>query len=260
MHESCLVKTVTKMQSNTVVTSNGNGAIPKNGNIRDNQQRLANKREFLFKILVIGELGAGKTSFIKRYVHQIFSDHYRATIGVDFALKVFQWDDEGTVVRLQLWDIAGQERFGNMTRVYYKEAVGAIIVYDVTRADTFSAVDKWKTDLDSKVMLPDGRPIPCILVGNKCDRREDGAEQIDPDSPAMKAYCQQKGFIDAFYVSAKNNTNVEKACHTLVGRVLENEKWKAHSSTVAHNGGGDRIDGVELLAPRDTNRRSSKCC
>ena len=104
------------------------------------------KKEFLFKILVIGELGTGKTSFIKRYVHQFFSDHYRATIGVDFALKVLQWDEEGTIVRLQLWDIAGQERFGNMTRVYYKEAVGAILVYDLTRKDTFSAIDRWKTD------------------------------------------------------------------------------------------------------------------
>lgn len=73
------------------------------------------KKEHLYKILVIGELGTGKTSFIKRYVHQFFSSNYRATIGVDFALKVIPWD-ENTLVRLQLWDIAGQERFGNMTR------------------------------------------------------------------------------------------------------------------------------------------------
>lgn len=104
------------------------------------------KREHLYKILVIGkkkvffasrfripkssrtgELGTGKTSFIKRYVHQFFSQNYRATIGVDFALKVLNWD-QSTIIRLQLWDIAGQERFGNMTRVYYKEAVGAFIV------------------------------------------------------------------------------------------------------------------------------------
>lgn len=63
--------------------------------------------------------------------------------------------------------ILGQERFGNMTRVYYKEAVGAFIVFDVTRSATFDAVVKWKQDLDSKVQLPNGSPIPCILLANK---------------------------------------------------------------------------------------------
>jgi small GTP-binding protein len=116
------------------------------------------QKEYLYKILVVGDIGVGKTSLIKRYVHNIFSMHYKATIGVDFALKVIQWDNQ-TVVRLQLWcasplwgqcaspcdrDIAGQERFGNMTRVYYKEAVGAFVVFDVTRVGTFEAVAKWK--------------------------------------------------------------------------------------------------------------------
>uniref|UniRef100_A0A2K6FV89 Ras-related protein Rab n=1 Tax=Propithecus coquereli TaxID=379532 RepID=A0A2K6FV89_PROCO len=114
-------------------------------------------KEHLYKLLVIGDLGVGKTSIIKRYVHQNFSSHYRATIGVDFALKVLHWDPE-TVVRLQLWDIAGQERFGNMTRVYYREAMGAFIVFDVTRPATFEAVAKWKNDLDSKLTLPNGKP------------------------------------------------------------------------------------------------------
>lgn len=67
----------------------------------------AANKEHLYKLLVIGDLGVGKTSIIKRYVHQNFSSHYRATIGVDFALKVLHWDPD-TVVRLQLWDIAGE--------------------------------------------------------------------------------------------------------------------------------------------------------
>jgi len=62
---------------------------------------------------------------------------------------------------------SGQERFGNMTRVYYKEAVGCFIVFDITRPSTFEAVERWKRDLDSKVSLPDGSRIPCVLLANK---------------------------------------------------------------------------------------------
>jgi len=62
---------------------------------------------------------------------------------------------------------SGQERFGNMTRVYYKEAVGCFIVFDITRPSTFEAVERWKKDLDSKVSLPDGSRIPCVLLANK---------------------------------------------------------------------------------------------
>lgn len=134
--------------------------------LQSTQTQTTKPRDHLYKVLVIGDLGTGKTSIIKRYVHQFFSQHYRATIGVDFALKVINWDDN-TIIRLQLWDIAGQERYGNMTRVYYKEAVGAFIVFDVTRVQTFESVANWKNDLDSKVQLPDGSPIPCVLLANK---------------------------------------------------------------------------------------------
>jgi len=219
------------------------------------------RKEFLFKILVIGELGTGKTSFIKRYVHQFFSDHYRATIGVDFALKVLQWDEEGTIVRLQLWDIAGQERFGNMTRVYYKEAVGAILVYDLTRKDTFSAVDKWKTDLDSKVVLPDGRNIPCVLVGNKCDQKE--PSDIEKDIPNMNTFCKQKGFIGWFATSAKANTNVEDACKFLVDRILENDKWTQHGQNMAYDGDYGDGDGINRLSQKELElhtQKKNKCC
>ncbi|XP_052862202.1 ras-related protein Rab-32B isoform X1 [Anopheles cruzii] len=180
----------------------------------------AEKREHLYKILVIGELGTGKTSFIKRYVHQFFSQNYRATIGVDFALKVLNWD-QSTIIRLQLWDIAGQERFGNMTRVYYKEAVGAFIVFDVTRSATFDAVIKWKQDLDSKVQLPDGKPIPCILLANKSDQQKQG---IVTTPAKLDEYVKEHGFAGWFETSAKENVNIEEAAKSLVNKILMNDK------------------------------------
>jgi len=179
--------------------------------------------EYLYKVLVVGDIGTGKTSIIKRYVHNIFSAHYKSTIGVDFALKVINWSPN-TIVRLQLWDIAGQERFGNMTRVYYKEAVGAIVVFDVTRAATFDAVQKWKNDIDCKVTLPpDDRPIPVVLLGNKIDLAK---ESFQKTPSQMEKYCEENGFSGWFETSAKENQNIEKAFKFLVSKILENEVRK----------------------------------
>uniref|UniRef100_A0A1A7XJZ5 Ras-related protein Rab n=2 Tax=Iconisemion striatum TaxID=60296 RepID=A0A1A7XJZ5_9TELE len=176
--------------------------------------------ERLLKVLVIGDLGVGKTSIIKRYVHQVFSQHYRATIGVDFALKVLNWDPQ-TVVRLQLWDIAGQERYGNMTRVYYREAVGALVVFDMTRLSSFQAVLKWKGDLDSKVTLSDGRPVPAVLLANKCDQRSHG---LCPKLPKLDSFSQDHGFVGWFETSAKDDTNVDAAITCLVKTIIAAEE------------------------------------
>ncbi|XP_077206656.1 ras-related protein Rab-32 [Paroedura picta] len=204
-------------------------------------------REHLFKVLVIGELGVGKTSIIKRYVHQLFSQHYRATIGVDFALKVLNWDSK-TLVRLQLWDIAGQERFGNMTRVYYKEAVGALVVFDVTRGSTFDAVCKWKHDLDSKVLLPNGNPIPAVLLANKCDQKRDGGQ--NPSS--MDQFCKDGGFVGWFETSAKDDINIDEAARFLVEHILANLKtFPSEENDV----GKIKLDSDPLKA-----ESKSQCC
>eukprot|EP01120_Amphizonella_sp_Union-15-10_P008527 TRINITY_DN307_c0_g1_i2.p1 TRINITY_DN307_c0_g1~~TRINITY_DN307_c0_g1_i2.p1 ORF type:complete len:161 (-),score=19.01 TRINITY_DN307_c0_g1_i2:25-507(-) len=122
-------------------------------------------KEIFAKILTVGDIATGKTSLIARYAYDTFSQRYRATIGADFVWKPLTVN--GQKVRLQLWDIAGQERFGHMTRVYYKDAVGAMIVYDVTRPNTFDAVVKWKEDIDKKVFFPGTKdPIPVILLCN----------------------------------------------------------------------------------------------
>ena len=123
-------------------------------------------------MIVIGEVATGKSALIKRYVHNYFGNksQYRATVGVDFQLKLLKFNDD-LEIRLQLWDIAGQERFSSMTRAYYKGAVGAIIVFDQSDARTFhAAMERWKPDLDSKIRLPGcDKKIPVALVCNKSD-------------------------------------------------------------------------------------------
>lgn len=175
--------------------------------------------EHLFKVLVVGEASTGKTSFIKRYVHEFFSKAYKATIGVDFALKTIQYDDN-TLIRLQLWDIAGQERFGSMTRVYYKDAVGAFLVFDVHRQKTFESILKWKKDLDAKVSLSDGSNIPCLLLANKCDL----VQRTQEDEERLKEFVKLNGFIGYLYTSPKDNINIEQAARLLVMEIMRRQQ------------------------------------
>ena len=131
-----------------------------------------------------------------------------------------------------------------MTRVYYKEAVGAFIVFDVTRADTFRSVDKWKTDLDTKVLLPDGRPIPCVLLGNKSDQPP--SEPLYKDNEGMESFCIDKNFAGWFPVSAKDNVNVEEAAKFLVQKIIDNDKWSKHRL----NARPDLTDSIDLMSYR----------
>jgi len=205
--------------------------------------------EFLYKILVVGDLGCGKTSIIHRYVNNVFSSKYRATIGVDFALKIISWDAK-TNVRLQLWDIAGQERFGHMTRVYYKEAVGALVVYDITRPATFEAVKKWKADIDDN--LSTERPLPVILLANKCDIANEN-QHLNPEK--MDSYIKENGFISWYETSAKEDVNISKAIKNLVGHILEHDPDVA---VIKDNNGGFKLG--ETGEKEEPAKESKGCC
>lgn len=170
--------------------------------------------EHLMKILIVGDGNVGKSSFVHRYVNGQFNSMYKMTVGVDFSVKLLHWSDKEKV-RLQLWDIAGQERFISMTRIYYKGALGCVVMFDVTRSSSFLSCLHWKRDLDNKAMLPNGDSIPCILLANKCDlsQRAVSADSIDKFSKA-------NGFIAWMETSVKENKNIGEAMRRLVEEIL----------------------------------------
>lgn len=192
-------------------------------------------RELLFKFLVIGDYGAGKTAIIRRYTEGKFSSNYKITIGADFSIKSLQWDEQ-TKINLQLWDIAGHERFGYMTRVYYKYAVAAAVVFDVSRIQTFHSVQKWLGDLREKVTLNDGTPIPVVLLANKCDI--DGT--VIENSETMTKFCNDNHIAAWFETSAKENINIEEAMTFLVDKVIHFRAQETNNDAIILNRTSDQ--------------------
>jgi Ras-related protein Rab-32 len=171
--------------------------------------------ETLHEISVIGDIGVGKTALCKKLVHDKFDPHYKATIGCDFGLKIINKEDR--TIRLQLWDIAGQERYGNMTRVYYQESHGAFIMCD-DRISTIESVKKWKFDIDSKIewnrLYPENFN-PCILLVNKSDSKDSYTETVDFDK-----ICKDNGFNSWMKISCKTGEGIQEACDRMLA-ILE---------------------------------------
>jgi len=180
-----------------------------------------NSGVYVTKVLVVGSAATGKTSIIRRFCRNEFSADYMTTIGVDFSLKSLHTD--GMDINVQLWDVAGQDRFAGLSRLFYTHAVGAIVVFDIFEKDTFQNAANWKKDIDSKVFLPNGAKIPVILLANKCDLMTD-SQQPAVTSEQIQEFCQQNEFFATFMVSAKSGQNIREACQTLINQIVENHK------------------------------------
>ncbi|PIN10430.1 GTP-binding protein SEC4, small G protein superfamily [Handroanthus impetiginosus] len=129
--------------------------------------------DYLYKVVLIGDSGIGKSNLLSRFTKNEFSQESKSTIGVEFATRSIQVDD--IVVKAQIWDTAGQERYRAITSAYYRGAVGAMLVYDVTRQVTFQNVERWLKELRSHT----DSSIVIMLVGNKADLRHLRAVQTE---------------------------------------------------------------------------------
>lgn len=125
------------------------------------------REEYLFKIVVIGDSAVGKSNLLSRYARNEFSANSKATIGVEFQTQSMAI--EGKEVKAQIWDTAGQERFRAVTSAYYRGAVGALVVYDITRRTTFESVGRWLDELKSKSPLMGCELCDWLLFGDSHD-------------------------------------------------------------------------------------------
>ncbi|XP_065846705.1 ras-related protein Rab-7L1-like [Oscarella lobularis] len=169
-----------------------------------------------YKVILVGDPAVGKTAFVRRFVTNQFDTGYRATMGVEYSSKIVHVD--GTSVKINLWDIVGQERFRSMTRSFYKMASGAFILCDVTQHDTLDQAIAWKRDVDEKVSLPSGKSLPCLLIANKIDLEA----QMTDDK--ISSVAQTRGFYSFYKTSVKENLNVEESVISLSREMLRLDK------------------------------------
>ncbi|KAG6505568.1 ras-related protein RABA1f-like [Zingiber officinale] len=156
--------------------------------------------DYLFKVVLIGDSGVGKSNLLSRFTRNEFSLESKATIGVEFATRSIRVEDK--VIKAQIWDTAGQERYRAITSAYYRGAVGALLVYDVTRHITFENVERWLKELrdhtESNIVI--------MLVGNKADLRH--LRAVSTDDAKTFAENENTFFMET---SALESTNVDIA-------------------------------------------------
>eukprot|EP01063_Lacrimia_lanifica_P028882 TRINITY_DN42_c0_g3_i1.p2 TRINITY_DN42_c0_g3~~TRINITY_DN42_c0_g3_i1.p2 ORF type:complete len:205 (+),score=91.43 TRINITY_DN42_c0_g3_i1:157-771(+) len=151
-----------------------------------------------FKLVLLGETVVGKSSIVLRLVRHHFLDHPEPTIGAAFLTQVMDLPDQPSV-KFEIWDTAGQERYKTLAPMYYRGAAAAVIVYDITNANSFATAKNWVNQLQCQ----SDASVVIALAGNKCDL----SAQREVQTAEAKAYAEEKNLL-FFECSAKMNTNI----------------------------------------------------
>ncbi|KAK0651399.1 GTP-binding protein ypt1 [Cercophora newfieldiana] len=192
--------------------------------------------DYLFKLLLIGDSGVGKSCLLLRFADDTYTESYISTIGVDFKIRTIELD--GKTVKLQIWDTAGQERFRTITSSYYRGAHGICVVYDVTDMDSFNNVKQWLQEIDRYAT----EGVNKLLVGNKSDMSDKKVVEYTVAKKqrhcilgfhvelgiritiltqiALQEFADSLG-IPFLETSAKNASNVEQAFLTMARQIKE---------------------------------------
>ena len=167
----------------------------------------------LYKILLLGDSTVGKTCFLLRYVDDSFLDLHMATIGLDYRLKTLILEEQ-KIVKVQLWDTAGQDKFRAITRNYYKGASGIILIFDVTNIKSYENIKKWINEIKEEI----SEKVAIVLIGNKIDNvqeRKISREQGDKLASEIG--------VKFFETSAKTGEGINESVFFLVKKIFEND-------------------------------------
>ena len=204
--------------------------------------------DLIYKIILVGDSGVGKTNILTRYINNEFSFSTQSTVGVEFSGKMIKKD--GKAIKLQIWDTAGEERYKSITNAYYKGSKGALVVYDISKRTTFENVNKWIDELK----LKGSEDIIIMLVGNKSDledKREVQIEEVENKSKLYKiAFCE---------TSAMNGKNIEQVFDSLTDEIMKSvEKAKATELKNIKNSKPIILDEKEDEEEKPKEKKS--CC
>ncbi|KAI3948942.1 hypothetical protein MKW98_021548 [Papaver atlanticum] len=206
--------------------------------------------DYLFKIVLIGDSGVGKSNILSRFTRNEFCLESKSTIGVEFATRTLQVD--GKTIKAQIWDTAGQERYRAITSAYYRGAVGALLVYDTTKRQTFDNVQRWLRELrdhaDSNIVI--------LLAGNKSDLKH--LRAVNEEDAQVIAEKEGLSFLET---SALEALNIEKAFQTILTEIYHIVSKKAlaaqeAAATAGLPGQGTTID----VADASGNSSQRNCC
>ena len=173
-------------------------------------------KEFVFKIVVLGDAAVGKTSLINQYIEKSFEEDYKPTLGANIIRKDVFVEEINASVRLIMWDLAGQEKYNVIRSMYFQGCVGALLVYDITRHNTFETINsKWLKDF-KKYVKKEGT---YILIGNKIDLKDQRMVSTEDG----KNFAKKIDASDFIETSAKSGENAEKAFENLVNQILKKQ-------------------------------------
>ena len=218
--------------------------------------------DLIFKIVLIGDSGVGKTNILSRFINNEFSLTTQATVGVEFGSKIIKKGEK--LIKLQIWDTAGQERYKSITSAYYKGSKGAFVVYDISRKSTFDNVDKWIDELKNH----GSEDVFIMLVGNKSDLKDQ--REITEEEVKKKAELYNVAFCET---SALEGKNIGYAFENLINEItkkVEKEREKNGKNVIKNKDEGKTItletgNDNKNKGSQDSDKNNSKgnkniCC